>query len=236
MRVRFGDAPVANWVIATTTDQNPDDLPPFQIYGYGVDVGMGSFADTSGLVAVFQQFNEQGKTLYEEFYFERILPAYQATDRRAADILLNPSTGANLVVCSSGHGDGFYASYWGLDGKGKPVCLVTDFGLLTRHVHDTRELGRLADVVGQERRLKLPGGPLRLRLERPNARKLVVRKSGGAAGTCKVELRRHSESVQWKTASGSYSERQQTDELRFGKSIPKDVIVVLSYLDRIEPL
>jgi hypothetical protein len=52
MRVRFRDAPVADWVIATTPDQDPDDLPPFQIYGYGVDVGMGSFADSSGLVAV----------------------------------------------------------------------------------------------------------------------------------------------------------------------------------------
>jgi hypothetical protein len=63
MRVRFRDAPVAEWVIATTRDQDPDDLRPFQIYGYGVDVGMGSFADSSGLVAVLEKYQEQGKTL-----------------------------------------------------------------------------------------------------------------------------------------------------------------------------
>jgi hypothetical protein len=150
--------------------------------------------------------------------------------------VLEPATGANLVVCSSGHGDGFYASYWGLDGKGKPVCLVTDVGLLTRHVHETRDLRPLADLVGRERRLKLPGGSLRLRLERPSARKLVVRKSGGAAGTCKVELHRDGETVHWQTASCSSSEREQTDEWRFEKSIPKEVVVAVSYLDRIVPL
>jgi hypothetical protein len=236
MRVSFRVTPVADWVIATTTGQNLDDLEPFEIYGYGVDVGMGSFADSSGLVAVSQKAKAEGKKLYDEFYFEKVLPAYQATNGRYADILLDPSAGSNLVVCSSGHGDGFYASYWGLDGKGKPVCLVTDFGLLTHHVHETRQLGGLEDLLGRERRLKLPGGSLRLRIERPNARKLTIQMSGGAAGTCEVEFHRNGEKVHEKSATHSYGERGRSNELRFEKSIPKDVLVVVSYLDRIEPL
>ena len=236
MRVRFRNAAIASWVIATTADQDAGDLQPFQIHGYGVDVGMGSFADSAGLVAVLQRYEAKGETLYDEFYFKKVLPAYTATNGRSANILLDRATGANLVICSSGHGDGFYATYWGLDAKGKPVCLITDFGLLTHHVHESRELGRLAELLGRERRLKLPGGSLRLRVEKPNSRRLIVQKSGPAAGTSEVELRRDGERVHENTATHSYSERGQSAELRFERSIPEDVIVVVSYLDRIEPL
>src|SRR5262249_1161947 len=68
MRVRFRDATIVEWIIATTRDQDPDELPPFEIYGYGVDVGMGSFADSAGLVAVLQQSKERGESLFQEFY------------------------------------------------------------------------------------------------------------------------------------------------------------------------
>src|SRR5262249_40936089 len=78
IRVRFRDAAVAEWVIATTGDQNPDDLPPFHIYGYGVERGQGSVADSSGLVAVLQEYKAQGKAFSDEFYYERVVPAYLA--------------------------------------------------------------------------------------------------------------------------------------------------------------
>jgi Protein of unknown function (DUF4241) len=34
------------------------------------------------------------------------------------------------VIFSAGWGDGFYASYWGLNAKGEPLKLVTDFNVL----------------------------------------------------------------------------------------------------------
>jgi len=33
----------------------------------------------------------------------------------------------NVAIFQAGWGDGFYAVYWGLDGQGKPVALLTDF-------------------------------------------------------------------------------------------------------------
>lgn len=39
-------------------------------------------------------------------------------------------TGLNVMIFSSGYGDGFYASYWGFDDTGSPVALVTDFRVL----------------------------------------------------------------------------------------------------------
>ena len=116
MRVRFGEqAPVSEWVIGATPGENPDELEPFQIFGYGVDVGMGAFADSAGLKTVLRKYQSEGKTLFDEFYFEQVLPAYEANDCRYADLLLDPQSGSNLVICNSGFGDGFYASYWGLD-------------------------------------------------------------------------------------------------------------------------
>jgi hypothetical protein len=236
LRVRFRETAVAEWVIATCKGQDPDDLPPFQIYGYGVDVGMGSFADAAGLAAARRRCEAEGKTLYDGFFSERVLPAFEATGGRSADVPLDPATGANLVACTSGHGDGFYASYWGLGRNGQPVCLVTDFGLLTHHVHEARDLGPLADLIDRERRLRLPGGTLRLRLERPNARKVIVRQSGTASGTCEVGLRRNGKPVPVSGGTISYGGRQRTAELRFVQSVPADVTVAVTYLDRIEPL
>jgi hypothetical protein len=236
MRVRFRDAPIADWVIATTRDQDPRALNPFQIFGYGVDVGMGSFADSSGLIAVLQEYKAQGKKLYDEFYFEKVLPAYEASSGHSANILLDASTGANLVICTSGQGDGCYASYWGLDSKGQPVCLVTDFGLLTHHVHETRELGALADLLGAERRLSLPGGELILRFEMPNSQTLVIEKSGSGVGTCEVELHRNGERVHGESAKHSYGDEIESVEVNFKKSVPKDLAIVISYVDRLEPL
>ncbi|CAN5864794.1 hypothetical protein BH11MYX3_BH11MYX3_02380 [soil metagenome] len=36
---------------------------------------------------------------------------------------------ADVVVVSSGWGDGFHGRCWGLSKKGESLCLVTDFGV-----------------------------------------------------------------------------------------------------------
>jgi hypothetical protein len=236
MRVRFRDDPIAEWVIATTRGQNSDDLPPFQIYGYGVDVGMGSFADSAGLVAVLQQYEEQEKTLFDEFYFEQVLPAYEATEGRNADILLDAATGANLIVCSSGQGDGFYASYWGLSAEGEPVCLVTDFGLLSHHINATRELGALAELLERQQRLELPGGEVQFLVRMPGNCTLVVEISGEGACTAEFELRQGGERVRQTGGTVSYGEGRRTVETRFEGAVSDQAVLVVSYLDRIEPL
>lgn len=46
------------------------------------------------------------------------------------DIVLDPSTGLNIVICTSGWGDGVYCGYWGIDGEGNLARLVIDLGVL----------------------------------------------------------------------------------------------------------
>lgn len=47
---------------------------------------------------------------------------------------------ANVVMFSTGHGGGYYSSYWGLDERGHLVELVTDFGLLYESLHEELDL------------------------------------------------------------------------------------------------
>ena len=45
-------------------------------------------------------------------------------------ISLDEETGANILLFTSGWGDGRYPSYWGYAADGGIVCLLTDFGAL----------------------------------------------------------------------------------------------------------
>jgi hypothetical protein len=46
-----------------------------------------------------------------------------------ANIVVNHESGANVIIFSSGWGDGGYASFWGFDQSGNISSLVTDFAL-----------------------------------------------------------------------------------------------------------
>jgi hypothetical protein len=122
--VRFSDAPPERWVIATTPEQDPAELEEGEIFGYGVDSGIGCFASVEAAVAL-QRRMEAGEA-YADYIVEEAEKVYVST-RDWASVVPEPGGTANVVLFSSGMGDGFYASYWGLDGAGTPVCLVTDF-------------------------------------------------------------------------------------------------------------
>lgn len=46
------------------------------------------------------------------------------------NITLDTAIGLNMVIFSSGWGDGVYSGYWGIDGEGNLACLVIDLGIL----------------------------------------------------------------------------------------------------------
>jgi hypothetical protein len=50
--------------------------------------------------------------------------------REWAIVTLDPTTGLNVAMFSSGIGDGSYYSYWGCTDDSELVCLTTDFGIL----------------------------------------------------------------------------------------------------------
>jgi len=64
----------------------------------------------------------------------------------------------------------------------------------------------------------------------------VYEKRGAGAATCELDLRRGGKQVSWSRGNHSYGSEGQTATLSFPRPIPKGADVVLSYLDRIEPL
>lgn len=126
-RVRFDAATQATtWEPALVEGQPPpgeDEVP-----GYGVDAGMGSFLDAVA------------RASFDEATTDAWLAALE---RNSVDTWTSHVAGigkANVVMCSSGWGDGFYASWWGLSAEGHVVELVTDFEVLLGPVRETFEL------------------------------------------------------------------------------------------------
>ncbi|MFT3837646.1 MAG: DUF4241 domain-containing protein [Myxococcaceae bacterium] len=124
-RVRFSAQPAVRWEMARFANERPEDL--HQPVSYPVGSGMGSFfdmaaagplesADTEEWVL---QITDDGPTF-----------SHHVVDAGAA----------NVVMFSSGYGDGSYNSYWGFDASGAVSELVTDFELLIAPVHEDVEL------------------------------------------------------------------------------------------------
>lgn len=122
-RILFADRPAARWVMALRPGQIPRELEPGHIYGYGVDTGTGAFMDAEAQAAYVAATADEAAT-------ERLVTALNDAPVGSRAWLLRPFGHANVVMFSSGFGDGFYASYFGLDGAGRVVALVTDFGVV----------------------------------------------------------------------------------------------------------
>ena len=126
---RFGPRPLAedppaSWEPALLDGQDAAALGPGEFYGYGVDAGVGGFMGDDAARALLARMDA------EEMYFEEIMEQMEETYRHTRDwAVVRPDPadpGAAVAVFSSGYGDGFYGSWWGLDAAGAAVCLVTD--------------------------------------------------------------------------------------------------------------
>jgi hypothetical protein len=132
--VRFSDAAPRSWVMATQETQDPTTLKQGEIFGYGVDSGMGCFASVEAATALRRRMEVD--EAYADHVIEEAGKVYVHT-RDWASVVPDPASRFNVVIFSSGLGDGFYASYWGCDDAGSPVCLITDFGLVGQDPDDS---------------------------------------------------------------------------------------------------
>jgi hypothetical protein len=126
-RVRFdASAPATRWELALFEGQPPpgaDDMA-----GYGVDTGTGCFFDAAARADV------------DEATSNDWLDAMEANAVPTWTWHVAEVGKANVVMCSSGWGDGFYGSWWGFDAAGRVVELVTDFEVLIGPSRETVEL------------------------------------------------------------------------------------------------
>lgn len=114
------------WEMAIVPGDDLADLRPGDSFGYAVDCGAGCFMDAS----IAAEYSEHLATLHDQGVVDELLSTF---DRQGRLLYELPGTkDANVAMFRSGHGDGVFTSYFGLDGEGKVVCLTTHFEVVGR--------------------------------------------------------------------------------------------------------
>jgi hypothetical protein len=116
------------WELALLPKQDVRSLKPGQIFGYPVDSAAGCFMDVRAFDALMRGYDTDKK-----FFEKRLAPEHEnnVPDWTWANVVIDDQTGANMVLFSTGAGDGIYPSFFGLNSVGDVVTLVTDFRILS---------------------------------------------------------------------------------------------------------
>ncbi|MBH8606729.1 DUF4241 domain-containing protein [Thermoactinomyces sp. CICC 10521] len=122
--IRFKESQAVRWEMALKEGQDLSELEEGEAFGYPVDCGVGCFMD-DGIYKKYKSILDENPE-YDDFIIEEMEKNYVDT-RDWANLKIDPL--GNIVIFSSGLGDGYYVSYWGYDEKDEICCLVTDFGL-----------------------------------------------------------------------------------------------------------
>jgi hypothetical protein len=126
------------------------NLRPGEIFGYPVDGGEGCFVDNK---VAARLANKLGATWLDDICAKQLHKAMYEIGRHGTcgEIVLDTRTGANLIAFRTGHGDGFYASYWGFDRSGDVSCLVTDFCVFVKPASYELEFADAYQLIGKRR-------------------------------------------------------------------------------------
>lgn len=141
--MRFAEGKPARWELALVPGQDINSLKGDLFFGYPVDAGLGCYmdADTYGLIQEREKQARIEKSSSDVNYYDDVLaPELEANNGDYA--MHRPISGkrGNVAIFSSGWGDGFYPVFWGLDAGGRPLVLLTDFGV-TENADGRREPG-----------------------------------------------------------------------------------------------
>lgn len=141
--MRFAEGKPVRWELALIPGQDINSLKCDEFFGYPVDAGLGCYmdADTYALIQEREKQVQAEKSTTDINYYDDVLaPELEANKDKYA--MHRPISGkrGNVAVFWSGWGDGFYPVFWGLDASGRPLVLLTDFGV-TENADGRREPG-----------------------------------------------------------------------------------------------
>lgn len=133
VEIVFSEDNITDWKLATTDDQNADELKGEEIFGYPVESGMGCFMDfeTQNNLnhlenILFQRKGDDFMGIYEEFFHQHFFDENGAIDQFVFMKPLAEKDGT-IFAFETGYGEGFYASYIGFGNENQPVKLITEF-------------------------------------------------------------------------------------------------------------
>lgn len=155
--LRIAPGVPARWEIATIPGQDVSTLKDGEIFGYPVDAGTGSFFDRTAYPLMLEREKREIANGAQNFnYYDDVL-ARDYPGEKGGEYVMHrplPENPLNVAVFSSGGGDGFYASFWGLDAEGEPLVLMTDFGVLengdARNAYELANAGAIAAMTPQQ--------------------------------------------------------------------------------------
>lgn len=136
--MKFSEDAVVKWELATTnaiSKEEIESLDEDEYYGFPVDGGLGCFIDYETNKEYNRWVDEFESNFYDDVLEEQF-KAFSGNHKYSTEygdwtnLVVNKESGLNIVMFTSGWGDGFYPTYWGIGKDGKPKQLVIDF-LLT---------------------------------------------------------------------------------------------------------
>jgi hypothetical protein len=130
-KIVFSHKATIRWADALVDGPAATGANPATEFRYPVDSGTGSFMDAQTAEMVFEKIQKSdhngpehlSNRLIKEMEKNRVASGDWANFRIA-------DSGLNLVIFSSGFGDGGYRSYFGLDKDGQVTELITDFEVI----------------------------------------------------------------------------------------------------------
>ena len=130
------------WELALLESEDVKELKEGEFIGFAVDSGLASFVDQQ----ICKEFNAVMDKLYRENegfnYYDNVLAAEFAQNAfnndDSTDIgdwvnhRFDSHKEDNIIIFSSGYGDGLYPVYWGIDKNEKISSLLIDFFVLPK--------------------------------------------------------------------------------------------------------
>lgn len=139
-KIKFRPEAAAKWILAITEDLTPDELNELgedEFYGFAVESGLACFMDAETKILLTQRIDKLQEEKPDSNYYDEVLATefseYSGKNQfsRALgdwnDHHPDKESDNNVIMFSSGWGDGYYPAYWGLNENGDTVELVIDF-------------------------------------------------------------------------------------------------------------
>lgn len=120
--LRFNENEAVKWEMALFNGENSSGFGNDEFMGYEVENGLGCFMDEKAM-DILDIMGEDELDKYEK----NIIMTIRDSETSTGNILIDPKSGSNIIVFTSGWNKGVFPTYYGLDKNNKLSRLVTDF-------------------------------------------------------------------------------------------------------------
>ncbi len=125
--LRINDNPPVKWKMALLSGESANGFAQDEFMGYEVENGLGCFMDES-VMGILDTMSEEELDKYEK----SVRDAVKLNECSCANIVVDESTGRNIIIFASGWNEGTFPTYYGYDKNKKLARLVTDFMVIEK--------------------------------------------------------------------------------------------------------